>query len=70
MEQRKAPDLTAYTKLVQSDREEALQLQQELLIGVTAFMRDSEAIEVLRTAAIARLLESAADAALRVWVSG
>ncbi|HTU60466.1 MAG TPA: chemotaxis protein CheB, partial [Polyangiales bacterium] len=70
MEQRKISDLAAYTKLVQSERDEALALQQELLIGVTAFMRDPEAIEVLRTIAIPRLLESTSDPALRVWVAG
>ena len=70
MEQRKVADLAAYTKLVQSERDEAMALQQELLIGVTAFMRDPDAIEVLRTIAIPRLLEAEGDAALRVWVAG
>jgi two-component system, chemotaxis family, CheB/CheR fusion protein len=69
MEQRKVTDLAAYTKLVQNERDEAMALQQELLIGVTAFMRDTDAIEVLRTVAIPRLLESG-DTALRVWVAG
>jgi two-component system, chemotaxis family, CheB/CheR fusion protein len=70
MEQRKVSDLAEYTKLVQSDRDEALALQQDLLIGVTAFMRDPEAIEALRNTAIPRLLEDSADAAVRVWVAG
>jgi len=70
MEQRKVPDLAAYTKLVQNERDEALALQQDLLIGVTAFMRDPEAIEALRTVAIPRLLEPSSDAVLRVWVAG
>jgi two-component system, chemotaxis family, CheB/CheR fusion protein len=70
MEQRKIADLGAYTKLVQSERDEANALQQELLIGVTAFMRDAEAIEALRNVAIPRLLETSSDSALRVWVAG
>ena len=70
MEQRKVPDLASYTKLVQSERDEALALQQDLLIGVTAFMRDPAAIEALRTVAIPRLLEADGDTAVRVWVAG
>jgi two-component system CheB/CheR fusion protein len=70
MLQRKAHDLESYAKLVQQSRDEALALQRDLLIGVTAFMRDAAAIDVLRSVAIPHLLGSTTDGPLRVWVAG
>lgn len=62
-------DVREYADRVREDRNEALLLRKELLIGVTRFLRDEGGIEVIRSVGIPRLLASA-QGPIRVWVPG
>lgn len=61
--------LAAYEALVRREPDELLHLEQDLLIGVTAFFRDDKAFEALREYALQPLV-AAADlhTPLRLWV--
>ncbi|MDQ7976019.1 CheR family methyltransferase [Paraburkholderia sp. SARCC-3016] len=61
-------DVGAYLQLLRGDAREAAALRDDILIGVTAFFRDAEFVNVLRQSVIPRLLELKDDP-IRVWVS-
>ncbi|RQU99906.1 response regulator [Burkholderia cenocepacia] len=60
-------DVDAYLQLLRSDVREAEALRDDILIGVTAFFRDAEFVNVLRQSVIPALLELKHDP-IRVWV--
>ncbi|MBF5013796.1 CheR family methyltransferase [Burkholderia pseudomultivorans] len=60
-------DVDAYLQLLRSDAREAEALRDDILIGVTAFFRDAEFVNVLRQSVIPSLLELKRDP-IRVWV--
>lgn len=60
-------DVADYLQLLRSDAREAVALRDDVLIGVTAFFRDAEFVNVLRQSVIPRLLELKHDP-IRVWV--
>ncbi|MGT2477196.1 CheR family methyltransferase [Paraburkholderia terrae] len=60
-------DVGAYLQLLRSDAREAAALRDDILIGVTAFFRDAEFVNVLRQSVIPALLEIKDDP-IRVWV--
>ncbi|HHT8994862.1 TPA: CheR family methyltransferase [Burkholderia cenocepacia] len=60
-------DVEAYLQLLRSDVREAEALRDDILIGVTAFFRDAEFVNVLRQSVIPALLELKRDP-IRVWV--
>ncbi len=63
-----SPD--AYAELLEQQPKEAQHLMDELLINVTAFFRDPEAFELLRTEVLPMLLDAKAPGeALRIWVA-
>jgi two-component system CheB/CheR fusion protein len=60
-----------YVQYLQKNPPEVEALFRDLLIGVTSFFRDPEAIEALQEEAIVRLLSNKpAGATIRVWVPG
>lgn len=63
-------DAREYADRVFQDPAEAAELQQDLLIGVTRFMRDEGALDSVAKVALPRLMERAAQAPLRLWVAG
>ncbi|AMV46009.1 CheR family methyltransferase [Paraburkholderia caribensis] len=60
-------DVDAYLQLLRGDAREAAALRDDILIGVTAFFRDAEFVNVLRQSVIPALLETNDDP-IRVWV--
>ncbi len=63
--------VTQYLERLQQDRQERQALFKDLLIGVTAFLRDAEAFSVLAQRVIAKLLkERPPNNSVRVWVPG
>ncbi|MBB3195531.1 CheR family methyltransferase [Roseateles terrae] len=60
-------DVPAYLQLLRSDAQEAASLRDDVLIGVTAFFRDAEFVNVLRQTVIPKLLELQHDP-IRIWV--
>ncbi|SEL84801.1 two-component system, chemotaxis family, CheB/CheR fusion protein [Roseateles sp. YR242] len=60
-------DVAAYLQLLRGDAQEAAALRDDVLIGVTAFFRDTEFVNVLRQTVIPKLLELRHDP-IRVWV--
>lgn len=60
-------DLGAYLQLLRSDAREAAALRDDILIGVTAFFRDAEFVNVLRQTVLPRLVEQAHEG-IRIWV--
>lgn len=63
--------VSQYLERLQQDRQERQALFKDLLIGVTAFLRDTDAFNALTQHVIATLLhERSANDALRVWVPG
>ncbi|OCS47453.1 CheR family methyltransferase [Ralstonia pickettii] len=60
-------DVGGYLQLLRSDAREAEALRDDILIGVTAFFRDVEFVNVLRQTVIPALLELKHDP-IRVWV--
>jgi len=60
-------DLGAYLQLLRGDAREAAALRDDILIGVTAFFRDAEFVNVLRQTVVPRLVEQAHDN-IRIWV--
>ena len=71
MDELRAESVPAYVELLGRDSEEAGQLFQDLLIGVTHFFRDPEAFEALTEKVFPALFEGKdADSQVRVWVPG
>jgi two-component system CheB/CheR fusion protein len=65
------PEINAYLERLRGDRDEAVLLFRDLLIGVTTFFRDAGAFEAVKHVVLPRLFEgkSAGDD-IRVWVPG
>jgi two-component system CheB/CheR fusion protein len=63
-------DVHAYVDRLRGEPEEVLQLFRELLIGVTAFFRDSAAFDVLGSDVIQPLIKQRRSEPLRFWVPG
>ncbi len=63
-------DFEAYVRYVQSYPGETMALYRELLIGVTSFFRDPEAMDVLRQNVLPTLLRRAENREVRCWVAG
>ena len=60
-----------YLRLCQNDPKELAALHSDLLINVTAFFRDREPFDVLKTECLARILEQKKDGeTIRIWVPG
>nr|WP_252737648.1 CheR family methyltransferase [Citreicella sp. C3M06] len=60
-----------YLELLQNNPEAISELYQDLLIGVTEFYRDPEAIDLLRETAIEPLVhKKSEDETIRIWVAG
>jgi two-component system CheB/CheR fusion protein len=76
------PDLSAYVAHLRSDPKETDALHADLLIGVTAFFRDTNAFSTLKSKVLPPLVEACFQArgsardknrdaqALRIWVAG
>ena len=62
-------DTREYADRLYQDAAEAMALRRDLLIGVTRFLRDDEAIDAVRTIAMPRLAELAKNTTLRIWVA-
>jgi len=61
--------LPEYIRFVQSNAEELRLLYKDMLIGVTAFFRDHEAFDAIKTKLLPRLLEhKQIGSTIRVWV--
>ena len=64
-------DLDDYAALLRRDRQEAINLFHDLLIGVTAFFRDREAFGALATQVVPLLFKGKGPRdTIRVWVPG
>jgi len=64
-----ADDLTSYAAYLETDDQEAEQLYDDLMIGVTAFFRDPEAYAVLASKVLPTLIaQSSPDRPIKVWV--
>ncbi|MCA0845919.1 CheR family methyltransferase [Salipiger thiooxidans] len=64
-------DPSQYLELLRNSAEAVDELYQDLLIGVTEFYRDPEAISILRDEVIQPMIESSqSDEPLRIWVAG
>jgi len=65
------PNLARYHDLLLHDADEVNKLFTDLLINVTSFFRDPEALEELRQKAIAPLLRAKqSDEPVRIWIAG
>ena len=60
-------DVTGYLQHLRTEPGEAAALRDDILIGVTAFFRDAEFVNVLRLTVIPKLIELKRDP-IRVWV--
>ncbi len=60
-------DVKAYLHQLRADPREAAALRDDILIGVTAFFRDTEFVNVLRLTVIPKLIESGQNP-IRIWV--
>lgn len=60
-------DVSGYLEHLRTDPLEAAALRDDILIGVTAFFRDAEFVNVLRLSVIPKLIELRRDP-IRVWV--
>lgn len=60
-------DVSGYLQHLRADPQEAAALRDDILIGVTAFFRDAEFVNVLRLSVIPKLIEMRRDP-IRVWV--
>ncbi|WP_448044060.1 CheR family methyltransferase [Bradyrhizobium liaoningense] len=64
-------DIAAYVDFLRNDKDEARNLFNDLLIGVTEFFRDKREFEVLETQIIPQIFEGkGAGQQVRVWVLG
>lgn len=60
-----------YVELLQENGDEVRRLFRELLIGVTAFFRDPEAFDSLRSSVLPNLFDGrSGDDCVRIWVAG
>ena len=64
------PGLSQYADYLQEHPEEVQALMKDLLISVTNFFRDPEAIDALMEKALPRIFETNSDEQLRVWIPG
>lgn len=60
-------DMAAYLQFLRTDPYEAAALRDDVLIGVTAFFRDAEFVNVLRQVVLPKLLALRHDP-IRIWV--
>ncbi|MCE5278048.1 MAG: chemotaxis protein CheB [Planctomycetaceae bacterium] len=68
---RQVRDMARYAALLRTDAEEVIHLAQDMLIGVSAFFRDTEAWEELAGEVIGPLVAAKEeDGPLRAWVVG
>jgi two-component system CheB/CheR fusion protein len=63
-------DVQVYVDRLRGEPDELTQLFRELLIGITAFFRDSAAFDVLATEVIGSLVKPRRHDPLRFWVPG
>lgn len=63
-------DVPSYAKRLSEQPTELDDLYKDLLIGVTEFVRDPEAFEVLGTEVLPNLLKESGREEFRVWVAG
>jgi two-component system CheB/CheR fusion protein len=63
-------DLRDYVRYIQTYPGELMTLYRELLIGVTSFFRDSEAMNELATACLPDILHRDRSREIRFWISG
>jgi two-component system CheB/CheR fusion protein len=64
-------DITSYVDFLRNDKDEVLNLFNDLLIGVTEFFRDKREFEVLETQVIPKIFQDkSAGQQVRVWVLG
>lgn len=70
MQVHQMPGLAAYLEVLREDPAETEALFRELLISVTNFFRDPEAMDVLAREVIPELCEKLRGGTLRVWVPG
>ncbi|MBR1173379.1 PAS domain-containing protein [Bradyrhizobium sp. KB893862 SZCCT0404] len=64
-------DITSYVDFLRNDKDEAQNLFNDLLIGVTEFFRDKREFEVLETQIIPKIFEGKSSGQqVRVWVLG
>ncbi|WP_298258093.1 CheR family methyltransferase [Bradyrhizobium sp.] len=64
-------EITAYVDFLRNDKDEALNLFNDLLIGVTEFFRDKREFEVFENQVIPKIFEDkGAGQQVRVWVLG
>ena len=71
LDQRGVPDLPSYLDLLRRDSGEAAALYRDVLLHVTGFFRDPDALAALKDNILTRLSASRPDnAPLRIWVPG
>ncbi|MCJ9702334.1 MULTISPECIES: CheR family methyltransferase [unclassified Bradyrhizobium] len=64
-------DISAYVDFLRNDKDEAQNLFNDLLIGVTEFFRDKREFEVLETQIIPRIFDGkSAGQQVQIWVLG
>lgn len=64
-------DISSYADLCRTHPEEIEKLYCDLLIGVTAFFRDTEIFDILRETYIPRVCEKmSSDKQIRIWIPG
>ncbi|MEJ2621112.1 MAG: CheR family methyltransferase [Candidatus Thiodiazotropha sp.] len=67
----KLDQISEYISLMQQDPQEIDALFQDILINVTAFLRDPESFDALKTRVYPKLQENRPlDASIRIWVPG
>ena len=65
----KIEKITDYLKFVQTNADELRVLYKDMLIGVTAFFRDKESLNALKSKVFPRILDGKeAGGAIRIWV--
>jgi two-component system CheB/CheR fusion protein len=68
---RNVNSLAEYSARLETDSDELMALQRDLLIGVTSFFRDPESFERLKKTVFPRIVQGrAANDGIRVWVAG
>ncbi len=68
---RELPNLAAYARYLQEQSQEVHLLMKDLLISVTNFFRDAEAIEELKRSVVDKILEhKEPNEPIRIWVAG
>jgi two-component system CheB/CheR fusion protein len=67
----RAPDLSAYLRILEGDPEEARSLYEDVLIHVTSFFRDPAVFESLKTRVFPEILKHKSEGSpIRIWVAG